>query len=299
MKIVVFGGSGFLGSHVVDVLIEKGHDVTIFDLKPSVYTKKGTMAVADILDEKAVDSAVRGADAVYNFAGIADIDEAKANPVLTVKQNIVGNAVILEACRKNKVGRFLFASSIYVYSNSGSFYRSTKHACELIIEDYGKAYGLDFTILRYGSLYGPRADGRNWIHSMLKQAVTEGKITRKGDGEEIREYIHVRDAARMSVDALEKQYANQYVVITGNQAIKMKDLLVMIKEMMNNSVKIEYIPARDEEHYEITPYSFNPRIARRITAPSYLDLGQGMLDALETVYHESSPHSKGERLRVK
>lgn len=289
MRVVVFGGSGFLGSHVSDMLSEKGYGVTIYDLKPSPYLEKTqNMVVGDILDETAVERVIEGGDIVYNFAGIADIDEAKVNPVETVKQNILGNSIVLDACRKKGVKRFLFASSIYVYSNLGSFYRTTKRACELIIEDYQKAYGIDFTILRYSSLYGPRADERNWIYSVLKQALTENKITRKGDGEEIREYIHVHDAARISVEALDGQYSNQHVVISGNQSIKVKDLLVMIKEMLNNRIEIEYTSPNLEEHYEITPYSFNPKIARKIYSGSYIDLGQGLLDMLSKIHKKIS-----------
>lgn len=293
MKVVVFGGSGFLGSHVADALSERRYQVTIFDLKSSPYLKKGqNMVVGDILDSRAVKNVVEGANIVYNFAGITDIDEAKINPAETIRQNVLGNCVILEACRMSKIRRFLFASSIYVYSNSGSFYRTSKQACEQIIEDYQKAYGINFTIMRYGSLYGPRADKKNWVYGMLKQAITEKKIIRGGDGEEIREYIHVYDASRISIDLLEQQYNNQFVIISGNQTIKIKDLLTMVKEMMNNNIEIEYLPADYEEHYEVSPYSFNPRIAKKIFSTSYLDLGQGMLDMLERIYKEFSPRQK-------
>ena len=287
MKIVVFGGSGFLGSHVVDVLAEKKHNVVIYDLKPSPYLHPSQeMIVGDVLDARGVENAVQGADIVYNFTGISDIDDAKTNPLETVKQSIVGNSVILEACRKKGIKRFLFASSIYVYSNAGSFYRSCKQACELLIEDYQKAYGIDFTILRYGSIYGPRTDEKNWIHKILKQALAENKITREGDGEEIREYIHVHDAARISIDVLGEEYINQRVIISGNQPIKIKDLLVMIKEILNNKIKIEYTAPKIEEHYKVTPYSFNPKIAKKIFNNSYLDLGQGFLDMLDKINKE-------------
>lgn len=300
MRVIVFGGSGFLGSHVVDVLLEKGHDAIVFDLVPSPYLNDAkNMVVGDILDGKAVHNVIKDADMVYNFAGIADIEEAKIDPVETVRQNILGNTIILDACRKNNVKCFLYASSVYVYSNSGSFYRATKRACELIIEDYQKAYGLNFTIMRYGSLYGPRSDEKNWIYSMLKEAVAEGKITRKGDGEEMREYIHVHDAAKISVDMLSESYNNQYVIITGNQAIKMKDLLIMVKEMLDNKIEIEYVSARDEEHYEITPYSFNPKIAKRVISNSYLDLGQGLLDVLSRIYSDFSHQKQQNELYVR
>ena len=291
MKVTVFGGSGFVGSHVADVLTEKGHEVTIFDLHPSEYLKKDqNMLVGNILDEKAVDRAVDGADVVYNFAGIADIEEASIKPLETIKNNILGNAIILEACRLHKIKRFVFASSVYVYSEAGSFYRSSKQACELITENYNEKYGLPFTILRYGSLYGPRADERNWVYQILKQAITEGKITRLGGGEELREYIHVQDAARCSVEILSPEFENQYVIITGGQQMKVKDLMIMIKEMLNNKIELKFVPTESTLHYEITPYSFNPRVAKKFVSNYYIDLGQGVLDLLGSIYKKHFPH---------
>jgi UDP-glucose 4-epimerase len=284
-KIVVFGGSGFLGSHVADILTEKGFDTTIFDIKTSPYLKPNQkMIVGDIRDERLVMESLNQTDIVYNFAGIADIDEANEKPLDTVKNNILGNTIILEACHKQKVKRFVFASSIYVYSDSGSFYRCSKQACELITESYHEKYGIDFTILRYGSLYGPRSDMSNWIYDMLMQAIENKKIVRHGDGEELREYIHVLDAARMSVEILKDEYKNQYVIVTGNQQLKMKDLLTMVKEMLKGNLEIEYTSTLGSEHYEITPYVFNPKLAKRIVLNDYIDLGQGLLNMLDEIH---------------
>lgn len=290
MKIIVFGGSGFLGSHVADALTASGHEVTIYDLVRSPYLLDSQkMVEGDILDEKRVESAVKGCDVVYNFAGIADIEEAIGKPLESVKHNIVGNSVILEACRKARVKRFIFASSIYVYSKAGSFYKTTKQACELLVENYNEVFGLPFTILRYGSLYGPRADDRNFIHRVLKQALTKKRIVREGDGEEIREYIHVYDAARCSVEMLSDEFVNQHVIITGNQQMKIRDVFLMVKEMLDNKITIEYLPPKYDSHYEITPYTFAPTLAKRYLSKTYLDLGQGVLKTLQTIYEEITP----------
>lgn len=287
MKAIIFGGSGFLGSHVADVLSERGHEVSVFDVNKSQYLKEGQVSIiGDINDRTAVAKVIEGGDVVYNFAGISDIEYAKKNPFATVENNILGNTVLLEASRNAKIKRFVFASTLYVYSEAGSFYRSSKQACELLIDNYQKAFGLDYTILRYGSLYGPRSNEGNWIYKILKQAFTEGKISRSGDGEEIREYIHVLDAARLSVDILDPEYKNQHVIITGNQQIKIKDLLIMVKEMLNNKIKLEYLPVNYREHYEVTPYNFTPRLAKRIQSNHYVDLGQGILDLMKVVYQK-------------
>ena len=286
-KVAVFGGTGFLGSHVADALTDTGYDVVIFDLKPSPYLRNSQkMVVGDILDDIKVSDVVKDCDIVYNFAGVANIDDASKRPLDSVKFNILGNSIILDACRKANVKRFVFASSLYVYSKTGSFYRSTKQSCELLIENYHEVYGLPYTILRYGSLYGPRAGERNFIYKIIKQALTEEKITRYGDGEEIREYIHVCDAAKGSVEILADEFVNQYVIITGNQQMKVKDLLYMIKEMLDNKIEIEYTMPKNNLHYEITPFAFAPKLAKRILSKTYLDLGQGILNSIQSIYKE-------------
>lgn len=285
MKAIVFGGSGFLGSHVVDALTSAGYETIVFDIKKSPYLQKGQeMFVGNILDKEAVGKAVAGCEVAYNFAGMADIEEAHLKPLETVENNILGNTIILEACRLSRVKRFVFASTVYVYSGAGSFYRSSKQACELIIENYHEVFSLPYTILRYGSLYGPRAGETNWVYKTLKQAVTDGKITRYGDGEEIREYIQVEDAARCSVMILAEEFENQSVIITGYQPIKVKDIMLMIREMLGNEIELEFLPIDSSLHYEITPYKFSPKIARRFVSNSYLDLGQGLLQCLEEIY---------------
>ncbi len=289
-KVVVFGGAGFLGSHVADSLTEHGYKVTIFDHAPSKYAKPAQkMVVGSILDEKLVDNAVAGCDIVYNFAGIADIDEASQKPLESVKSNILGNTIILEACRKANVKRFMFASSLYVYSKAGSFYRSTKQSCELLIENYHEIYHLPYTILRYGSLYGPRASDTNFIRQIIKQAFQDKRIVREGDGEEIREYINVLDSAKTSVDVLSDEFVNQYVMITGAQPMKIKDMLLMIKEILDGKLEIKYVKPNFNYHYEITPYTFVPKVAKRVVAKAYMDLGQGLLAYIEEIYKELNP----------
>jgi len=299
MKAVVFGGSGFLGSHIADALTNEGYDVTIFDIKPSAYLNENQkMIVGDILDKKAVEKALKGVDLVYHFAAIADIETAHLKPLETIEYNVLGTTKILDACCKNKLKRFVFASTIYVYSDAGSFYRSSKQACELIIENYREVYNLPYTILRYGSLYGPRADDSNWIQKILKQATSTGKITRYGDGEEIREYIHVEDAAKLSVEILSKNFENQNVIITGNQPMKIKDFLIMVKEILGNEIQLEFLPTESSIHYEITPYCFKPKVAKKLVGSQFYDLGQGILECLSYINNnkEKIDEKKSEKL---
>ncbi len=296
MKIIVFGGAGFLGSHVCDKLSDAGHDVVIYDIAPSHWLRPDqSIVLGDVLDEDAVSRAVEGAGAVFNFAGIADISEANVRPVDSVKYNILGNTILLEACRRHSVNRYVFASSVYVYSKSGGFYRCSKQACEQYIESYRDAYGLEYTILRYGSLYGPRADGKNAIYRFVKEALETGCITYYGTPDALREYIHVEDAALSSVEILKCEYANQTFVLTGNRPMTVKNVLNMIAEMLGKEVKFVFNNDPSNTHYMITPYSFNPRLGKKMISLVQIDFGQGVLHIIEDMHRELNPelHNAG------
>lgn len=290
MKITVFGGSGFLGSHICDKLSEAGHKVTIVDLVPSPWLRPDQrMITGSILDETVVNDAVAGADMVFNYAGIADIGEAASRPVETARINVMGNVIALEACRKAAIERYVFASSLYVYGKSGGFYRCSKQACEIYIENYQAAYGLDYTILRYGSLYGPRADQRNAIARFVHEALTTGKIRYYGAPTALREYVHVDDASTATLAILAPEFKNQNIIISGNQPMRVGDLFRMIGEMLGKDLEIEYENDPDSGHYQITPYTFMPKIGRKLVPPLTVDLGQGILRVMEEEHRALHP----------
>ena len=250
------------------------------------------MIIGDILDIDQVSKVIKDCDYVYHFAGMSDIEEAHKKPIETIERNVLGTTTILEGCKKHKIKRFIFASTLYVYGKAGSFYRSSKQACEIIIENYNDQYKIPFTVLRYGSLYGPRAGENNYINRIVKQAITKGKIISFGEGTDLREYIHVEDAARYSVEILGKEFENQYVIFTGAQPMRRKDLLLMIKEIMANKIKIEYEPEESPLHYEITPYVFQPKIAKKYVGKHYLDLGQGILQVIHDIYKDQKHYKE-------
>ena len=295
MKITVFGGSGFLGSHICDKLSEAGHEVTIVDLNPSPWLKDNQkMIVGSILDEAVLDKAVEGADIVCNYAGIADIGEANSRPVDTARLNVVGNVMALEACRKYGIKRYIFASSLYVYGKSGGFYRCSKQASEISLETYQAMHNLPYTILRYGSLYGPRADNRNAIHRFVHEAMTSGTITYYGAPTALREYVHVDDAATATLEVLDESFANQNIIVTGNQPMRVGDLFKMIGEMLGKDIEIRYQNDPNSGHYQITPYSFMPKVGRKLVPPLTVDLGQGILRVMEAEHRDMHPELTSE-----
>ena len=281
-KVVVIGGSGFIGSHVADCLSEIGYQVTIYDNIKSPWLRKDQkMVVGNILDFEELKIVTEGAEFVYNFAGITDLNEASDNPIKTVEINILGNVNVLEACRINKIKRFVYASTIYVYSREGSFYRCSKQSSENYVEEYHKAFGLDYTILRYGSLYGPRADNTNGLYRIVDSALKSGKIQYKGDIESMREYIHVEDAARASISILDQDFKNDSVILTGQEPMRVLDLLKMLAEIMNIPEDlVEFTDERYNSHYTRTPYAYQPKLGRKYIPPTHVDLGQGLLQII-------------------
>ena len=288
-KACVFGGSGFLGSHVADCLVEDGYSVKVFDRQPSAWLKDGQeMVVGNLLSLDDVNEAVAGADVVYNFAALSDLNEGLNKPLETIQINILGNAHVMEACRNHNVSRFIYASTVYVNSRDGGFYRCSKQAAEHYVEEYQRVFGLDFTILRYGSLYGPRADKANGLYRIVKNAVESGSVWYEGSSEALREYIHVTDAARASVVALGEEFCNQSVVLTGQEPMRVDDLLKMLAEILGYENGVEFLETNNIGHYVRTPYAYQPKLGRKYISPMHVDLGQGLIQLIHQIHTENS-----------
>lgn len=283
--VLVLGGSGFLGSHVADALAEAEYKVRIFDIVPSPYLRPGQeMVIGDLRDLQATIAAAEGCRYIYNFAGLADINDAMHRPIDTASLNVLGNVHALEAARLAGAERFIFASTVYVYSESGSFYRASKQAAERFVETYRERYGLKYSILRYGSLYGRRADERNGIYGLLRQALETKRVHYDGSPDAMREYIHVTDAARLSVAVLEERYADRHLILTGQERMKVQNVMRMIAEMIPGGADISFGTEHMSGHYVMTPYAFHPKIGHKLVANDYVDLGQGLLDCLAELH---------------
>ena len=292
-KVVIFGGSGFLGKHLVAQLLKENFEVWIYDLvaPKEKFDNKIRLVVGNILEKEKINKILHKAEIVFNLAGITDLEECLEKPFEAIKTNILGNTLILEACRKNKVKRFLYASSLYAQGNSGGIYSSTKKSCESIIQDYKKYYGLNYTILQYGTVYGYGAPNTNSIYRYLKQAYVKKRIKYPGDGTETREYIHVIDAAKLTIKSLDKEYENKTIIITGHHPIKVKDLFYMINDILGG-IKIQYntkvSKGKKDSHYRITPYSYQEEIPQKVTNNISMEMGRGMVEVLKEIGKEKN-----------
>jgi UDP-glucose 4-epimerase len=287
-NVLVFGGFGFLGYYLVKELLQRKYNVSVADINSNeelisqvIYYK------CDISNNEEVKQVFNSSkfDIVYNLAGFANLDHAIENPLKTIQLNVIGNIHIVEACLAHKIEKFVYASSAYAVSNKGSFYGISKLASEKIIEEYNKKHNLPFVILRYGSVYSEREYDNNYIYNLVKGAVINGRIDHKGDGKEIREYIHAADAAKLSVDVIESEvYDNIHVILTGTERMKRIELFNMIKEILNNNVEVNCKDTGYNNHYKFTPYSFEPSVSKKLIANPHIDMGQGLLECIRAVH---------------
>ena len=288
-KAVVIGGSGFLGSHVADELTDRGYNVTIFDAKASPWLKANqTLVLDNMLDKKALLGVLKDANYLFHFGGVADIAYSRDQPFETINQNVMGTTLALEAAIESNIEHFVYASTMYVNSPHGSFYRASKQAAEILIETYSEKFSIDYTLLRYGSLYGPRAQSWNGLQKYVEQVVRTGSLTYTGTGKEKREYIHVMDAARLTVDILDEMYKNRAITVTGQQVLNSRELIDLIFEISGVQPNVVFKEKKhNDDHYTLTPYRYVPKPSKKLVPGEFIDLAQGVFDIVREMHEKT------------
>jgi len=175
----------------------------------------------------------------------------------------------------------LYKSKSYIPPVEVSITAGFKKSAELFVDEYQREFGLEYTILRYGSLYGPRSDNKNGLRKIVSEAVLNQSLKYHGNKDSVREYIHVKDAALASVAALESKFINKKLILTGQQPIKLVDLLAMLAEMMNYPKKsINFVNEEYKGHYVRTPYHHDSDLAQKYIPDTFVDLGEGLLELI-------------------
>lgn len=250
MNVLVTGGSGFIGSHVVDKLADSGAQVIVFDVaKPhrnDVAFIKGNIASLNELI-----AAMKDIDYVYHIAALSNINKVVEEPLKAIDLNILSTAKVLEAARKSDVKRVLFASTYFVNSMKGHLYTTCKAASEMICKDYFTLYGLHFTILRYGTAYGPRSRGEDVISIFAEKALSYQPLVIHGNGNQSRNFIYIEDLAEGNVAALNDNAINNTYVLEGNRQITIKEVAETIFKTIGE-VKIIYEKARPDDYDHIS-----------------------------------------------
>ena len=284
IKALVFGGSGFLGSHVAEVLSKRGYSVTVADLKkPSYFKKNIKFKKIDITNEKKILQIVKKNEIIYNFAAIADIQESYDNPIKTFQINIMGSAYILKACISAKVKRYILASSIYAESSQGGFYRVSKQSAELMTAEFGKVNNLRYTILRFGSIYGPRSNLKNGLLKIVNDSLNKKKLIYRGTNKAVRSYIHVLDAAKASVDILKNKFIQKVIIIKGKKSIKIKKLLLYIKKITGLKSNLIFLNKTQKGHYDKNPRPYKKFKTYNYYGEKTLELTKGLNELVNIV----------------
>jgi UDP-glucose 4-epimerase len=259
MTVLVTGGSGFIGSHVVDRLLATGHRPRIYDLRRSPHHARAEVPIVrgDLRDLDRLERAMRGCDAVIHLAAAADVGQVEAAPVAAEEHNARGTLHVLEAARRAQVGRVVYASTIWVYSDTegglmeesvalappAHLYTATKLAGELYCRSYQELYGLEHTILRFGIPYGPRARAAGVVPTFVSRALAGEPLTLAGDGSQSRRYVYVEDLAEGVVGALAPVAANRVYNLAGSEDVSVAELAGTVRELIGD-VEVVHGPGR-------------------------------------------------------
>jgi UDP-glucose 4-epimerase len=246
MNIKLIGGSGFIGSRVYEYLKQKNYNIEVIDISDS-HNNNGYIYCDIVTEPDKLNQLLKDADVVYMFAAISEATKNTEDPKLAVNTNILGLHNVLDACLKNNIKRIIFSSTSWVYSdcseevvdedvllniNSGSsIYTTTKITGEMLIKSYQRCFNLNYTILRYGTIYGENANPRTVISTFLKRARVGENITISSEG--YRNFIHVDDIARTTASIVDylNETVNETINIDGLASYRLEDIANIIKEI--------------------------------------------------------------------
>jgi len=274
MNYLVTGGAGFIGSHLVERLLAEGHRVICLDnfddfydpalkrrnLTQALKDSKFCLVEGDLRDEDLLHKLFpeEKIEIVAHLAARAGVRPSIENPLLYADVNIRGTLNLLEACKKYKVRRVVFASSSSVYGNNLkvpfaeedpvdnpiSPYAATKKAGELICHTYHHLYGIDVACLRYFTVYGPRQRPEMAIHQFTRLIAEEKKVTLFGDGSSRRDYTYIEDAIEGTIAALGREHGYEIYNIGESQTTSLAQLVQWIEEQLKKRARVEYLPAQ-------------------------------------------------------
>ncbi len=268
-RALVTGGAGFIGSHIVDALVDDGWAVRVLDNFSTGCEENLTRAQSrieilrgDVRDPRAVEEAVSEVDVVFHQGAVSSVASTIADPVSTHRVNVEGTLLVLEAARSAGVGRVVYASSSAAYGESEEIpkvedmpvdprspYAAQKCAAEVYCRLYGELYGLEVAVLRYFNVFGPRQNTASDYAAVVPrfiQACLDGAAPRvHGDGRQTRDFVFVADAVRASLLAAESAKAAGAVVNVGSgRQTAVIELLELVREITGSRVEPVHEPPR-------------------------------------------------------
>ena len=267
-KVLVTGGAGFIGSHIVDLLLKKGYLVVVVDdlssgLK-SFVNKRASFYNVDITSPELKEVfKVEKPDFVVHAAAQVSVIKSLQDPIYDAKINILGTINVLEQCKNFNVKKIVFLSSCAVYGEpeylpvdenhplkAFSPYGISKHTAEHYLYEYYKNYDIDYLVLRLANVYGPRQGlGRalGVIPAFIEAFLTNGVIKINGDGSQTRDFIYVGDVAEIVVRGLEKPTLRKIMNVGSGREVSVKQIVSILKKQFNKEIPVEYAPPVEGE----------------------------------------------------
>jgi UDP-glucose 4-epimerase len=305
-RILVTGGSGFIGSHVVDKLADAGFEPRIYDLRPSPHHEPGSVdtVVGDLFDGKALRAAMEDCDAVVHLAAYADVGIVAEQPVDAEECNSRGTLAVLEAARATGT-RVVYGSTIWIYGASGEgvidedspiglpdhLYTASKLAGEMYCTSYAELYDVPCVILRFGIPYGPRARPSAVIPIFVSKALAGEPLTIAGDGQQTRRFIYVEDLAEGIVAGLEAGADGRVYNLAGDETVTIRELADTVSELVGDT-EIVHTPGRSGDFGGAV--ISNERAAGELGWRASTPLREGVSRYLEWVEPDPEPVLMGE-----
>jgi len=309
MNFLITGGAGFIGSHIADRLISQKHQVSIIDdfssgRKENILHLTGAVNLyeGDIRDTRLVNEAVRDVDYIFHQAALSSVPKSIDDPVLTNDINVNGTLNILEAARKFKVKKVIFASSAAVYGDDPELpknekmnpmplspYAATKLMGEKYCSIYSNLYGLGTVVLRYFNVFGPRQNPNSDYAAVIPKFITmilEDEIpTIYGDGFQSRDFIFIDDVVDSNIKAAVSDSLSGVVMnCAGGNQITINDLAHLINKILDKNLKPTYKDARpgDIKH----SYADNSTLKEKLTINSLISIEEGLKKTIESFRHK-------------
>jgi len=296
-KAIVTGGAGFIGSHITDALVERGFEVHVVDNlsagKKENVNKRATLHVIDVTDFSALEPIFSGASYIFHLAAVPRVQYSIEHPLETNKANVEGTLCVLIAAKKAGAKRFIYSASSSAYGDQEKMpltedmpaapkspYGLHKYISELYCRLWSEIYSLPTVSLRYFNVYGPRMDPEGAyalvIGKFLKQRSKGEPMTITGDGEQTRDFTHVRDVARANMLAMESQKVGKGEVmnIGAGNAKSVNEVARLI------GGPVAYIPARLEPKHTLAD---NSLAKKRIGWAPEVSFEEGMAE-LRKIY---------------